>query len=147
MEKQKTPAELARYAGHLSYLTHKALGVGDYLAHMTVVYLDMHPFCFYCGCGLTYRTATIEHLMTKSEHPTEPRKPKVLACWPCNQLRLSRDLAEFLASERPMVDASRAGFHFYRDVPQNAWEYLGRRIPAQVTRLSKVYGRGFGVLA
>lgn len=141
------PIELVPYYNFLNHHNKKLLGSSDYLPHLTIQYLDLHNFCFFCGCLLNYNSATIEHLIAKAQVPLAFSKPKVLACSPCNYNRGSRDLAEFLKSPyRKMVDPSKTGFHFYRYYPQNNFMYLGRPVPNVVKTIVLRDGRGYGLL-
>ncbi len=141
------PKDLVPYHNFLHHYNKKLLGSSDYLPHLTIQYLDLNPFCFFCGCLLNYGSATIEHLVPKSHDPLSVNKPKVLACYACNHYRGSKDLAQFLTNpKRPIVDSSKANFHFYRYFPQNNFAYLGQSVPRVVQMITLRDGRGYGLL-
>lgn len=145
--KTMIPIELMPYYNFLRHNNKKLLGSGDYLPHLTIQYLDIHNYCYYCGVWLNYDMSTIEHLVPKSQEPLSFNKPKVLACSPCNIARKSRDLAEFLLDpNRRIVDTTKAGFHFYKFFPQNNFSYLGRSVPSAVQMIILREGRGYGLL-
>ena len=140
------PPEVKREARNLWKKSRKKLGCSEYLAHMTVSYLDIHPYCFYCGLALTWHSATIEHLVPKSEDPARVNKPKVLSCEPCNQQRSSKPLEKWLLMKRPIVDPEKAGYPFWKEVPQNAFHYIGQPVPEVVIKITEETGRSWGLL-
>ena len=133
-DKTQTPPELIPIFRSIRWRTIKLLGIVHYEPHLMVLYLDLHPYCFYCGIELSYATATIEHLEDKHNNRAKPDKAKVLACYPCNTRRGSADLATFLTSPyRFIVNPDTAGFHFYRYAPQKLVQLPGSANPGQAT--------------
>ena len=56
--------------------------------------LEANPSCTYCGCKLTWESATVDHLVPRSKGGTDAMDNLVLACQPCNLRKADRLLAE-----------------------------------------------------
>jgi 5-methylcytosine-specific restriction endonuclease McrA len=50
-----------------------------YLLHM------QRYHCYYCGCSLNFKTATLDHVVPKSKGGGATRENQVATCAPCNR--------------------------------------------------------------
>jgi 5-methylcytosine-specific restriction endonuclease McrA len=52
------------------------------------------PRCRYCGCDLTWHTATLDHVVPRSKGGRDSMDNLVLACQPCNVQKADKLLGE-----------------------------------------------------
>jgi 5-methylcytosine-specific restriction endonuclease McrA len=59
--------------------------------------------CFYCNTRLNFETATIDHLIPKSQGGSDNLDNLVLACHECNIGKGAKSLNEFIGSKLKVV--------------------------------------------
>lgn len=62
--------------------------------------------CFYCGCGLSVETGTVDHVIPLSRGGTNRIDNKVLACLPCNSAKADALPEEWIAARSQQPEAA-----------------------------------------
>lgn len=58
--------------------------------------LRRHPFCVYCGWGLTEEDATLDHIQPRSKGGTDALENLVLSCRLCNKRKGHMSFQQFM---------------------------------------------------
>lgn len=56
----------------------------------------MRRECYYCGAKITYKQATVDHVVARARGGTDQRQNLKIACKPCNQRKGSKALVKFV---------------------------------------------------
>lgn len=75
---------------------------------MTLDVRERKTKCWYCGRPLWPIQVTKDHIVPRSAGGSSRQANLVICCRPCNQLKRSRTLEEFLVEEADYLEKQRA---------------------------------------